>query len=155
MKAICERAIDDVTAFNPDRTIRASFRGDLSGEWDAGRLAQVFTNRLGNAIRHGDPHSAIAVEAGSDRDGVTVAVSNHGPTIPAEAFPTIFDPLCRAVQGGTSRRTGEGLGLGLYIVRQIVESHGGSVSARSRADGTTFTVHVSRRARAPLEEANA
>ncbi|SFU23978.1 sensor histidine kinase [Paraburkholderia aspalathi] len=155
MKVICERAIDEISAFNPERTIRTTFRGNLNGLRDVERLSQVATNLLGNAIQHGDSHSTILVEVGSEGDGVTAAVFNHGPTIPADALSNIFDPLCRAGQDGASHRTGEGLGLGLYIVRQIVESHGGSVHAGSRRDGTTFTIRVPRRARRLGDGANA
>jgi signal transduction histidine kinase len=147
MKEICERAIDEVGAFNPDRRITSTFRGDLNGLWDAERLVQVFTNLMGNAVRHGDPDSDILVDIRPDRDGVTAAVLNHGPAIPPETLPAIFDPLRRSAQGGISRGGGASVGLGLYIVRQIVIAHDGSVTVSSNVCGTTFTVHVPRRIR--------
>ncbi|MGH9885842.1 MAG: sensor histidine kinase, partial [bacterium] len=72
--------------------------------------------------------------------GVYVAVTNSGPTIPSEALDRLFEPFW---QGAARSR---GLGLGLYIVQQIVHAHGGTIAVRSEADQTTFTVRLPRTA---------
>jgi signal transduction histidine kinase len=119
--------------------------GDLTGQWDAARLRQVLSNLVGNAIEHGDEHGAIEVRAGSDGPKVLLTVTNHGTLIAPSALPTLFDPFVRATSlPGSSRRRG-GIGLGLYIAREIVTAHGGTISvASSEATGTVFTVCLPR-----------
>ena len=113
--------------------LHAEVTAPVSG--DPGRLSQVIDNLLTNAIRHGDGTITIRVER--EGDHVALSVHNGGRPIPPAALPTLFDPYTRA--GG---REG-GVGLGLYIVDQIVHGHGGSVAVSSTAEaGTTFTVHL-------------
>jgi len=128
----------------PDRTIELAHEGDLRGEWDVGRLAQVVSNLVGNALQHGDPEAPIRVQLqGASPEVVSIAVSNRG-RIPPEVLPHIFEPF----RGGVQRAAGGGerLGLGLFIVQEIVRAHQGSVSVRSGADqNTQFSVLLPRR----------
>jgi PAS domain S-box-containing protein len=121
--------------------------GDTRGEWDGDRLAQVMSNLLGNAIEHGAPDEPVRLRVdGSDPAVVRIAVANGG-VIPARSLETLFDPFRRDAAADKTRRS-KGLGLGLYIVQQIVEAHGGRVDVRSTpADGTTFEVSIPRKAR--------
>ena len=140
--AIVSRVVRETQAARPDRRIEARQQGDLKGHWDAGRLAQVASNLIANACQYGDASEPVQVELdGSSSDDVALVVSNAG-TIPKEILPVIFDPF----RGRTEpTRRSEGLGLGLYIVRQIVEAHGGRVEARSNpGERTRFTVHLPR-----------
>jgi two-component system sensor histidine kinase/response regulator len=116
--------------------------GDLGGNWDGERLAQVASNLLGNALQHGEPTGVVRVTVdGARPDSVVIKVENSG-TIPPDLLPQLFDPF-----RGARRQTGrtEGLGLGLYIVQQIVLAHGGSVDVQSGNDNrTTFVVRIPR-----------
>ena len=115
--------------------------GDLHGSWDEGRLAQVLSNLVGNAVRHGAPTCLITIHLDGKADEVAAAVHNGGH-IPADLIPRLFEPF----HSGQGKRTrAEGLGLGLYIVEQIVLAHGGEVTVRSTEDeGTTFRVSLPR-----------
>jgi PAS domain S-box-containing protein len=125
---------------HPSRSISFSATGDVCGEWDAGRLAQVMTNLLGNALTHGeDPIVASVV---GDADAVTLRVVNHGPPIPPEVLAKIFEPFARASERRASSKPG--LGLGLFIVSEIARAHGGTVDVRSTADETVFLVRLPR-----------
>jgi signal transduction histidine kinase len=108
------------------------------GRWDPIRLEQVVSNLLSNAIKFGaNKPIDIAVRVA---DGTaTLVVRDNGIGMPADRLPHIFDRFARAVPA----RSYGGLGLGLYIVRTIVEALGGSVRAESEdGQGSTFTVEL-------------
>jgi len=110
--------------------------GPCVGEWDKVRLEQVVTNLLSNAAKYG---SSRPVEVTVSGDGPTAVLSirDHGIGIPPEHRSRIFERFERAV----SDRHYGGLGLGLWIVRQIVEALGGSIRVESETgEGSTFTV---------------
>jgi two-component system sensor histidine kinase/response regulator len=131
---ICHRVVDETKASHPEREILFDTRGDLSGSWDRTRLEQVVSNLVGNAVRHGQ--GPITVEAVGEEQQIVLRVQNGGPPIPPAELPTIFEPFKR---GPESPRSSDGLGLGLYIVREIVRAHGGTVQVRSSShEGTTF-----------------
>jgi two-component system sensor histidine kinase/response regulator len=130
---ICNRVVDETKAVHPQREITVAIRGDLNGHWDASRLEQVVSNLLVNAVHHGQDR--IVVEAVGEQDHVVLRVSNGGPPIPADQLPTIFE----AFKNPGERRHTQGLGLGLYIVKEIVRAHGGTVEVTSNENqGTTF-----------------
>jgi two-component system, chemotaxis family, CheB/CheR fusion protein len=118
-------------------TVRAE--GPVTGTWDPARLDQVVTNLLQNAIRYA-PGAPIELSVEGDQRWVRLAVRDHGPGIPPERRVRVFD---RFEKGGA--RSQEGLGLGLYITRQIVEAHGGAIGVLGELDGgTTFVVQLPR-----------
>jgi signal transduction histidine kinase len=144
LRALCRQVLDELEAFHPDRLIQLEAAGEVHGAWDSDRLAQVLSNLVGNALQYGRPEAPITVSLRDEGKGVTLTVHNEGPPIPDGAQATLFDPLVR--QSQEPEPTGN-LGLGLYIVREIVASHGGEVKvASSRAAGTTFTVRLPRAA---------
>ncbi len=128
----------------PDRRIEFVSTGALRGQWDAERIAQVASNLIGNAIKHGDADGSIMVQLdGMRSETIIFSVANDG-VIPAERHPGLFDPF-KDGQHRVGRN--EGLGLGLYIVQQIVTAHGGSIEVRSEDDRrTVFRVHLPRSA---------
>jgi len=113
------------------RPIRITSHGDLLGEWDGARLSQAAVNLIGNALQHGDPAIPVDVRLdGSDAEMVELEVANGG-VIPPDVLPRLFDPFYGA-QHPADRS--EGLGLGLYIVHQIVQAHGGHIDVHSVED---------------------
>jgi len=116
--------------------------GDLRGRWDRDRLGQVLTNLLKNALDHGKPGAPIEVEVAGTDETVRLSVRNEGPAIPDELGASIFEPMhSGSSPPGQTRHAG----LGLYIARQIVELHQGSIDFESSAEaGTTFTVELPR-----------
>jgi two-component system, sensor histidine kinase and response regulator len=140
--ALVDRVVSEVQAAYPQRKIEVEQTGTLGGNWDGERLAQVASNLLGNALQHGDPGGIVRVTVDGTRpDAVVINVVNSG-TIPPDLLPQLFDPF-----RGSRRQTGraEGLGLGLYIVQQIVLAHGGRVDVQSGNDNrTAFVVRIPR-----------
>jgi signal transduction histidine kinase len=140
--ALLDRVVCEIQAAYPERRIEVQQTGNLNGNWDGERLAQVASNLLGNALQHGDESGAVQVKVdGTRADAVLITVENSG-TIPPDLLPQLFDPF-----RGSQRQTGraEGLGLGLYIVQQILLAHGGSVDVKSAdANRTTFAVRIPR-----------
>ncbi len=131
--------VDEVRTAHPSRTIdlRCS---SLHGTWDADRLEQVFSNLVSNAIHHGLADRPVTIEARQDGSMVSVSVHNDGPPIAEELLTKLFDPFRR---GGRDSRTAKtaGLGLGLYISREIVVAQGGTIDVQSTSSGGT-TFHV-------------
>lgn len=139
---ICRAVVDEMQAAYPGREIDTRWIGDARGSWDADRLSQVFSNLLGNALAYGDPQAPVRVLAHDDHDHVVVQVNNEGPPIPPDVLPLVFDPFRRAQQAKVKGT--KGLGLGLYITRQIVIAHGGTIEVKSAAGATTFRLRMPR-----------
>jgi PAS domain S-box-containing protein len=136
------RVVEEVRLAHPERHIDFHSSGEGGGEWDEGRLAQVVTNLVGNALQHGPEDMPVTVSTRGEDVNVLLEVHNHGPPIPAEVRPTLFEPYR---QGPEARAARGSLGLGLYITQQIVLGHGGTLEVRSSAqEGTTFTVRLPR-----------
>ena len=153
LQKLCEEAILESGAAHPEAVLQLKASGDLAGNWDADRLAQVVSNLVGNAIQHGDG-TPVTLTAEQEGDAVILAVHNAGAPIPPDVMPSIFDPLTRGGDDGA----GHSIGLGLFIVRAIVSAHGGEVGVRSSSNaGTTFTARLpkfdSRVSAATLREA--
>lgn len=135
------RILDEMRAAHGERTFSLKVSGNCVGKWDPDRLAQVCSNLLGNAVEHGDVGAPVEVEIDCEREGwVELRVGNQGKPIPREALAQLFLPFRRS--GGNRQRGG--VGLGLYIVEQIVSAHGGRITAQSEAGGTRFVVSLPR-----------
>lgn len=140
---VARQVLDQVDAAHPGRTVRVQERGDATGEWDAERLSQVVQNLVTNALKYSPESSSVQVTTRGDKEWVCLSVHNQGPPIPPEKLPGIFEPLQRMTSEVDS--TGRSVGLGLYIVKQLVEAHGGTVAVTSTLkEGTTFTVRLPR-----------
>jgi two-component system CheB/CheR fusion protein len=108
---------------------------------DAGRLEQVLLNLLTNAITHAPGTERIDVRVRSDDGMAEVIVQDAGPGIPTEALETIFGRFAQVNPKDSAGRAG--LGLGLFIAREIVEAHAGTITAQSApGHGATFTVRL-------------
>jgi signal transduction histidine kinase len=142
LAGICAEVIAEVQMAHPDRALIFKADDDTRGVWDRQRLAQVVSNLIGNAIQYGKPDGTIDVRVGDCGEDVSLAVHNQGPPIPAELLPSIFDPFRR---GGVYAKQNDGLGLGLFIVREMVRAHHGEIAAHStEGEGTTFSVRLPR-----------
>jgi signal transduction histidine kinase len=125
--------------------VRVEVAPDLSAWADSDRLAQVLTNLIRNALQYSEPGSAIEVVASAAPDEVRIAVSDHGPGIPAEMLPGLFDRF-------GERDTGQaGLGVGLWIVRELLAAMDGSVRVEANPNGGS-TFHVTVPATAPTSQ---
>jgi PAS domain S-box-containing protein len=143
LREICGRVVAELAAGNPCRKIDLESQGDACGRWDPGRIAQVISNLLANALTHGDPQAPVRLSIEGDTNDVALKVHNRGPAVAQDQIPVLFEPFRRGA-GADTRRV-RGLGLGLHIVKQIVTAHGGSISVHSSADeGTTFCVALPR-----------
>lgn len=133
MDEICRAAVAELVAAHPKQLVRFEARGDLRGAFDRDRVLQALGNLLGNALEHGSGALEVQAYEPPDCRAVIVEVTNHGPPIPAAGRATLFDPF-------TSSSPGRGLGLGLYIVQQIVRAHGGTCDVISDEHATTFVL---------------
>ena len=140
---ICEQPLEEVQASHGDVAFEVRKGGDLSGNWDGERLARVVSNLAVNAVVHGSAKK-VHVAIRDEGQEVVLKVSNYGSLIPADMLDSIFEPLVHQSQTA-SHEASNGLGLGLFIVREIVRAHGGEVQvSSSEAEGTTFTVRLPR-----------
>ncbi len=134
LNVVCVDMIAEARRVHPHREITLVSDGIVVGEWDAERLAQVISNFCsGNAITHGADPIVVAV---CQRSGdAVVSVESHGARIPDPGRATLFEPFSRSYND-----RGGGLGLGLYIVSEIVKAHRGSIVVRSDETTNTFEV---------------
>ena len=143
----CEDVVDEIRAAHPAADVQLEVLGNTFGQWDPVRLSQLLSNLVTNGIIHGDSHRPVTVRLSTAVGGAIIAVHNHGDTIAVSDLPTLFHPLMQQPQDQKRRLGSSGLGLGLYITREIAVAHGGSVEVTSEAGaGTTFKVWL------PLEE---
>ena len=144
MERICGLALDEIRAAHPERTFKLQVSGELKGQFDTERLQQLLSNLLGNAVQHGARDQPITLSAHGEADRITVRVKNHGRPIPKDQLQVIFNPLVQLPTNETDG-TPTSLGLGLYIAREIVAMHGGTMVAESSAeDGTVFSARLPR-----------
>ncbi|MGB9110247.1 MAG: sensor histidine kinase, partial [Telluria sp.] len=129
---VCMNVVDEMRTSHPERIIEFnSFsREDLFG--DDNRLAQVLSNLIGNALQYGAPDQPIGVRMASTAQDVTVSVNNKGPVIPPNKLGTVFDPLVRLATKDNANDVREtSLGIGMFIAREIVGAHKGSIGVES------------------------
>lgn len=139
---LCRAAAEDIETISPGHEVRLEMSGDLNGKFDAPRMQQVLSNLLGNAVKYSSPSIPIIVKAHGEPENIRLEVTNRGPTIPEASLEAIFDPLVQLPNNGDLSTS---IGLGLYIARQIMVAHGGTLSASSSPEaGTTFTARLPR-----------
>jgi len=128
---------------------------DTHGQWDEGRMGQLLSNLLENAILYGAPGSPVAVTLTAEPEHVGFSVHNTGKVIPLHERERLFEPHRRG-DGAQEPQALNGLGLGLYICREIVRSHNGTLAVRSsEGQGTTFSGRLPRQQPAAAERATA
>ncbi len=139
LSVISREVLEELEASHPGSRLSLQVLGQGLGEWDAGRLSQVVSNLVGNALQYSPEGTPIHITVdGRAEHEVVLSVHNEGPPISEAMLPRLLEPFRRATRN--EGHNSGGLGLGLYIVQQIILAHGGTLSAQSHAgDGTTFT----------------
>jgi two-component system phosphate regulon sensor histidine kinase PhoR len=136
LEQIIENHSSDILGSNC--TISTSIESNVHGVWDRSRIEQIIVNLLSNAMKYASSKS-IKVSLKKSGDEILFKVADSGPGIPEEMQERIFNRFERA----NASRNISGLGLGLYIVKQIVIGHGGRISLKSKVgEGSTFIVHL-------------
>lgn len=126
----------------PDSDFNLQTPGPVQGDWDVVRINQLMTNLIGNALRHGEPGGPINIRVSGDEKNVRFSVQNNGSPIPEEIQEKIYQGR---FFNNTHNSSGESYGLGLYIVKEVVDRHEGTISLESTKEaGTTFTVTLPR-----------
>jgi signal transduction histidine kinase len=141
------KIVQETQVRHPGRTLRLETTGDFDGHWDEGRMGQLLSNLMNNALLYGAPDSAVDVKLWATAERVFFSVHNDGEPIPPDERERIFQPLERGIRRDeqAQQREPSGLGLGLFICREIVRAHGGTLDLDSTAGtGTTFTVALPR-----------
>ncbi|WP_430912737.1 GAF domain-containing sensor histidine kinase [Methylobacterium sp. sgz302541] len=128
------QVVAELAAGHPDRRIEVELDGIGDCRCDPARIGQLLSNLVANALTHGAQDAPVSVR-GEMIDGVLeLSVTNAGKAIPPEAMANLFQPFVRA----SSRPSQQGLGLGLYIASEIARAHGGTLTATSGPEATTF-----------------
>lgn len=152
LAAVCKQVVDELRTFHPERRIELHAPPQLDALFDDGRIAQVVSNLLGNAIQYGRPDTPATLRLTGNDDEIMLTINNQGSSIPADKIAIIFDPFVRitgdvaaalADEADHPERTS--LGIGLFIAREIIQAHGGRIAvASTTAEGTTFTITMPR-----------
>jgi signal transduction histidine kinase len=137
---LCAQELAHLRVAYPDRQLQLNLAGNCQGYWDGRRVQQLVRNLVTNAIHHGMPGGTVRIAVVGEETAVRIEVANSGPAIDSDTLHQLFEPL---KQGITTERH-SGMGLGLYIVREIAKGHGGTIEARSDDRETVFTVRLPR-----------
>ncbi len=144
-RAVVERTVDELRTTNPAREIRLEVNAPaMSGFWDGDRISQLVSNLVANALQYGAADTPVTVSLNREAAGaLEIRVYNQGAPLAPELRQRLFEPYQRG-KGAESAHP-RGLGLGLFIVREIARAHGGNIEVTSDAKGTAFVVHLPRR----------
>ncbi len=145
LAAVFADELEQLRGAHPARRLDLEVVGDTRGRWDGLRLQQLLRNLVSNAIKYGALGAPVCVVLTGEEADVRLEVTNSGPAIERSALDQIFDPLKRGPAHPDSQNTDSGLGLGLYIVREVARAHGGEVYVRSDKAETVFVVRLPRR----------
>jgi signal transduction histidine kinase len=138
LQPVLEQVIAELRASRPDHSVPAEFVIEEPIDCDRDRIAQLFSNLLGNAVKHGSSDAPVRVQASTGEGAFKLSVANSGPAIPPSTLPRLFQPFTRGT-GGTNP---QGLGLGLYIANEIARARGGMLTVSSSPTETLFTFQM-------------
>ncbi|MEL7098465.1 MAG: PAS domain-containing sensor histidine kinase [Pseudomonadota bacterium] len=142
-RTVLERCVQEIRMANPEAQITEVYDYEGPVPCDPDRVAQLVSNLLANAVFHGAPGGPIQLHTEESDTSISVSVTNRGGTIPDDLRKILFEPFERE-EPGSSRN---GLGLGLFIAKQIAEGHGGDIDVYSGGGETTFTFRLPRGSR--------
>ncbi len=135
----------ELRAAHPGRELVLDVSGDTKGSWDGPRLQRLLGNLVVNAVKYGSKDTPISVVVAGDKDGLRFEVRNRGPAMQQSALELLFAPLQRGPHNENKYDSNAGLGLGLYIAREIAKAHGGEIEARCEGTEVIFAVRLPRR----------
>lgn len=135
LQLLIDQVVQELRAVHPDHEILASYEPLQPLTCDPLKIGQLVSNLLGNALTHGDKTQPIRLDCKTRHGQLRLSVANGGKPIPDAVIPTLFDPFVR----GQSEGYKDGLGLGLFIAKQIATVHGGTLDVSSGEDETMFT----------------
>jgi len=139
LEPLIRQVVDELRASVPGSNVQATVSALHPVRYDAGRIGQMVSNLLGNALTHGDLSHPVRIDAATtEGGGLVIWVSNRGTHIPADAMERLFHPFVR----GGSNRYAHGLGLGLHIASEIAKAHGGTLTVMSTEEETRFTFEM-------------
>ena len=141
IEPVIRHVIDELKASHPDRKIETELALAEPVNCDCGRIAQLFSNLLSNALAYGATDQPVRVQATSSADTFELSVANAGEPIPAAALDRLFQPFYR----NAVLQNRQGLGLGLYIAHQIATAHAGTLTVESTPAETRFTFRTPQR----------
>jgi len=142
LHALVADAVEELALAHPGRRLEHVHRGSGECRADASRLEQLVGNLVSNAISYGQVDAAVTVSSTIDADSFGITVHNFGAPIPAEALPTLFEPMTRGTHALGAKRS---VGLGLFIVCQVAKAHRGKTEVSSSAEaGTLFSASFPR-----------
>jgi signal transduction histidine kinase len=143
MGALTEETLEEIKLSNPNAIFKIEKSGDVTGTWDKLRLQQMIFNLASNAVTHSSDQQARIVVREADTE-VVWRISNRSKPIPEDEQQQIFEPFVHKGDSASAQPS-SGLGIGLFVVREIVEAHNGSIEAVfNERQGTTFTVRLPR-----------
>lgn len=144
LETVCKAAISEASFTYPQTTFRFECSGKLEGQFDSARIHQVAANLLNNAVQHGMRGAPITLIASGGPGGLTILVKNRGFISP-DFLARIFEPVIQGSSPGADKARSTNMGLGLFIAREIVLAHNGTIDVTSSvAEGTTFKVELPR-----------
>jgi sigma-B regulation protein RsbU (phosphoserine phosphatase) len=132
---VLHQVIDELRLSSPGRQIDAEYAINVPVDCDRGRIGQLVSNIVGNALTHGAANEPVRVHAATEKGLFRLSVANRGEPIPEAAIEKLFEPFFR----GGVRGSGQGLGLGLHIASQIAKAHDGKLTVTSTPEETRFT----------------
>lgn len=135
LEPVLRHVVEELQANHPSRDFICEFDLSEAVSVDPGRISQLVSNLLGNALTHGDPKAPVRMGASVRAGRLQVWIANAGPAIPAKAMERLFQPFFR----GEVRASQQGLGLGLHIASEIARAHGGTLTVASDDSETRFT----------------
>lgn len=144
LAAVIADELEQLRAAHPNRRIELVATGEHRGRWDGARVQQQLRNLVSNAIRYGTPNTTVRVALHGEEDDIRLIVSNSGAPIEPSDLSQIFDPLKRSHAQVEQHQVSEGLGLGLFIVREIAAAHGGRVDVYCDGGQTSFVIRLPR-----------
>lgn len=145
LRDLAEQVLAEIRLQHTDSIIELQVTGKTDGIWDNTRLGQVISNLLANAVQYGTPHQPIIFAIAGGDTQVKITVNNQGNPIPSKQLPALFESLTRGANSTARTDALPNLGLGLFITKEIVKSHNGTITVTSNTtDGTTFTINLPR-----------
>ena len=144
MAAVCDDELELLRTALPASRLEFASSGNTTGRWDPSRIRQMVSNLVTNAAKYGQTDGTIRVSVRADDTDIRLSVENSGASIPKDHLKDLFEPLRRHASADVYGER-ESLGLGLYIVRQIAEAHGGGITVDSGDGRTCFTVTLPKR----------